>query len=84
MDYMFSLNELYWLDHLLPDATRRKKEDEGDQEGEKKPVVDPKEKVAYEMTDKSKVGVEAGIDEHFLVMKEVKIVLYISRKQSGN
>ena len=30
MDYYFTQNELYWLDHLLPDATRRKKEDDGE------------------------------------------------------
>ena len=27
MDFMFTQRDLYWLDHLLPDETRRKKED---------------------------------------------------------
>ncbi len=28
MDYMFSQSELFWLDHILPDEHRRRKEDE--------------------------------------------------------
>ena len=27
MDFMFSQRDLYWLDNLLPDESRRKKED---------------------------------------------------------
>jgi len=27
MDFMFTQRDLYWLDHLLPDESRRKKED---------------------------------------------------------
>ncbi len=27
MDFAFTQSELYWLDHLMPDAFRRKKED---------------------------------------------------------
>ena len=27
MDFMFAQRDLYWLDHLLPDESRRKKED---------------------------------------------------------
>ena len=28
MDFVFTQSDLYWLDHLLPDETRRQKEDE--------------------------------------------------------
>jgi hypothetical protein len=28
MDFIFTQRDLYWLDHLLPDESRRKKEDE--------------------------------------------------------
>jgi hypothetical protein len=28
MDFFFTQSELYWLDHLLPEAVRRMKEDE--------------------------------------------------------
>jgi hypothetical protein len=28
MDFFFTQSELYWLDHLLPEAVRRLKEDE--------------------------------------------------------
>lgn len=27
MDYIFTQRDLYWLDHLLPDEHRRKRED---------------------------------------------------------
>jgi len=27
MDFMFTQRDLYWLDNLLPDESRRKKED---------------------------------------------------------
>ena len=27
MDFVFTQRDLYWLDHLLPDESRRKKED---------------------------------------------------------
>jgi len=27
LDFMFTQRDLYWLDHLLPDESRRKKED---------------------------------------------------------
>ena len=29
MDFLFTQSELYWLDHLFPEAVRRMKEDEG-------------------------------------------------------
>jgi hypothetical protein len=28
MDYIFTQHELFWLDHLLPEQERRRKEDE--------------------------------------------------------
>jgi len=28
LDYVFTQRDLYWLDHLLPDESRRKKEDD--------------------------------------------------------
>ena len=33
MDYVFTKSELYWLDHLLPDEHRRKKEDDALEDG---------------------------------------------------
>lgn len=33
MDYTFTQGEMYWLDHILPDEHRRKKEDEAKEEG---------------------------------------------------
>ena len=30
MDFFFTQNELYWLDHLLPDAARMRREDAGE------------------------------------------------------
>ena len=39
MDYYFTQSELYWIDHVFPEETRRKKEDgelsESDSEIEK-------------------------------------------------
>lgn len=32
MDFMFTQSELYWLDHLFPEAMRRMKEDEAKNE----------------------------------------------------
>ena len=50
LDFFFTQADLYWLDHLLPDATLRSKEDDG---------LDPEEAKGL-VTDQSKVGVGCG------------------------
>ena len=49
MAYIFTVNELYWLDHLIPDATRRKREDDGENDEDKS----DKEKQSFEMFGKA-------------------------------
>ena len=50
MDYYFTQNELYWLDHLLPDTTRMTREDndEDDEEEDEDYKEDFDESLSYE------------------------------------
>jgi len=41
MDFMFTQRDLYWLDHLLPDESRRKKEDAKTPEPQQLEQVEP-------------------------------------------
>ncbi len=45
LDFFFTQAELYWLDHLLPDATLRKKEDEAMDAEEAKTLMTNETKV---------------------------------------
>ena len=39
LDYLFSQDELYWLDHILPEMSLKKKHDKGDITEDAKPLV---------------------------------------------
>ena len=59
MDFMYSQSELYWLDHILPDEHRRKKEDgldPGAEEQEETKVSRVSVKVKFKVNSKFKVS----------------------------